>query len=226
MFRCAMQIGELAGLAVGSTVLLNVMFAGYFNPVHSSLLRILDRINCLSRLMFVRQANIRGVDESCKELGTCNGVARIQRHMDLHSVTHPWSSGWCMGVQFDQVHGQASARDHQECIIPQEQRAFLRRDDCWMWWQYSFLLCMYVSQHPKKKGSCFVNCFFSFLCVCVFFFFPRIESWVSSCVSFSFFVYEPKPRKINPLTAMNLPWKNPRLPISISLENLGLLLKK
>jgi hypothetical protein len=41
-----------------------------------------------------------------------------------------------------------------------------------MWWQYSFLLCMYVSQHPKKKkGSCFVNCFFSFLCVCVFFFF-------------------------------------------------------
>jgi len=28
MFCSAMQIGELAGLAVGSTVLLNVMFAG------------------------------------------------------------------------------------------------------------------------------------------------------------------------------------------------------
>jgi len=79
---------------------------------------------------------------------------------------------------------------------------------------------MYASQH-LKKGFCFVNCFFYFLCV---FFFPRIVSWVSSCVSFSFFVYEwmlsPKPRKINHLTAMNLPWKNPRLPISISLENM------
>ncbi|KAG6756161.1 hypothetical protein POTOM_039586 [Populus tomentosa] len=67
-------IGELAGLAVGS-----VRFH-----------RAAQRDVC--------RANIRGVDESCKELGTCNGVTRIQRHMDLRSVAHPWSSGWCMGV--------------------------------------------------------------------------------------------------------------------------------
>lgn len=40
-----MQIGELAGLAVGSTVLLNVMFAGYMYMLTRSFL--IDTCTCV-----------------------------------------------------------------------------------------------------------------------------------------------------------------------------------
>ncbi|XP_057472192.1 aquaporin NIP1-1-like isoform X2 [Actinidia eriantha] len=74
-------IGELAGLAVGATVLLNVMFAGYYS-----------------------YAYIRGINESSKEPGASNSVKPLQGHMDLHIGTNFWGHSRCLGLQYHQVH--------------------------------------------------------------------------------------------------------------------------
>ncbi|XP_039061688.1 aquaporin NIP1-2-like isoform X2 [Hibiscus syriacus] len=69
-------IGELAGLAVGATVLLNVMFAGY----------------CF------RQADYRSIDEPREELGTCGCVESLQRDMDISHGTDTRGGVGCLGL--------------------------------------------------------------------------------------------------------------------------------
>ncbi|KAK8984623.1 hypothetical protein V6N11_047843 [Hibiscus sabdariffa] len=56
------HIGELAGLADGATVLLNVLFAGYL----------------------ILSTGYRSINEPSKELGPCNSVESIQGIMDIY----------------------------------------------------------------------------------------------------------------------------------------------
>ncbi|XP_022892344.1 aquaporin NIP1-1-like isoform X2 [Olea europaea var. sylvestris] len=74
-------IGELAGLAVGSTVLLNVMFAG-----------------------FGGQADIWGINESSKEFRPSNSVKAVRGVMDLHGRPNNWGRGWGLGLQYYQIY--------------------------------------------------------------------------------------------------------------------------
>ncbi|XP_063941917.1 aquaporin NIP1-1 isoform X3 [Daucus carota subsp. sativus] len=81
-------IGELAGLAVGATILVNVM-----------------------------TANIRCINESSQESGASNSSQQIHRDLDLHGRSYSRCRRGCMGLQYYEIYKQALARDHQECLF-------------------------------------------------------------------------------------------------------------
>ncbi|KAG6405090.1 hypothetical protein SASPL_132672 [Salvia splendens] len=76
------QIGELAGLAVGAVILLNVMFAGEW----------------------ALQADIGSINESGKESRTGYSVEQFQRHMDLYGWPNSWCHCWSLGLQYRQIY--------------------------------------------------------------------------------------------------------------------------
>ncbi|XP_039168194.1 aquaporin NIP1-1 isoform X1 [Eucalyptus grandis] len=92
-------IGELAGLAVGATVLLNVMFAGNGS-----------------------------IYESGKELGSGDSVSPLRQAVDLHRGTNNRGDFRGMDLQPDPIHRQAHPRDHQVRLFPPRAELFLSQN--------------------------------------------------------------------------------------------------
>ncbi|KAK2997428.1 hypothetical protein RJ639_025627, partial [Escallonia herrerae] len=75
-------VGELAGIAIGATVLLDILIAGsYIVEFHGRRFRDSQAINW-------------GFNESCENAGSSTGHQKLREDMGIHGLTHAWGPGW------------------------------------------------------------------------------------------------------------------------------------
>lgn len=78
--------------------------------------------SCWSRVLlsYGWQANNRSINESSKDSGASVFGKPLRQGLDILTGSNFWSYSWCLGLQYHQIHKQATQRNHKECFLPKK----------------------------------------------------------------------------------------------------------